>query len=75
MCQDTCVTVLCVSIGTSSLFHDGVATCTDASVCAAVHVTDDVQTHMETSIQVDGLQILSHKYIDVLLVLSATLVT
>ncbi len=46
-------------------------------MCAAVWamVTDYVQTHTERFIQVDGLHILSHKYIDVLLVLYATLVT
>jgi len=48
MCQDIGVDVLCVSIGTSSLVHDGAAACRDAGVCAAVWamVTDVVQTLM-----------------------------
>ncbi len=35
MCQGIGVDVLCVSIGTSSLVHDGVAACRNAGVCAA----------------------------------------
>ena len=35
MCQDIGVDVLCVSIGTSRLNHDGVAARGNAGVCAA----------------------------------------
>ena len=38
-------------------------------------VTDYVQTHTESFTEADDLQILSHKYINVLLVLYVTLVT
>ena len=68
---------MCASIGTSSLVHDGVTACRDAGVCAAfwAMVTDYVQTHTESFTEADDLQILSHKYINVLLVLYVTLVT
>ena len=48
-------------IGTRSLVHDGVTACRDAGVCAAfwAMVTDYVQTHMESFIEADDLQILS----------------
>lgn len=76
MCQNIGVDVLCVSVGTSSLVHDGVAACRDADVCAAFWAmgTDYVRTHREKFIQVDGLQILSHKQIDMPLVLYVTLI-